>query len=136
MWIGAAVVLAVALGAGCAKSKPDAAGGFMGGPVPVLIAQVVRKTVPLELHAIGTVEAYSSVSVKSQIDGKIAEVHFREGEDVKSGDLLVTIDPQPLEAALHQAQANLARDRAQLLQATTDETVSYTHLTLPTICSV
>jgi multidrug efflux system membrane fusion protein len=121
MWIGAAVVLAVALGSGCSKSKPDAAAGFMGGPVPVLIAQVVRKTVPLELHAIGTVEAYSSVSVKSQIDGKIAEVHFREGEDVKKGDLLVTIDPRPLEAALHQAQANLARDRAQLLQATTDE---------------
>jgi multidrug efflux system membrane fusion protein len=117
MWI----TIAVVLGAGCSKSKPDAAGGFMGGPVPVLIAQVVRKTVPLELHAIGTVEAYSSVSVKSQIDGKIAEVHFREGEDVKKGDLLVTIDPRPLEAALHQAQANLARDRAQLLQATTDE---------------
>jgi membrane fusion protein, multidrug efflux system len=118
--IGAAIAIAAALGGGCSKSKPDA-GGFMGGPVPVLIAQAVRKTVPIELHAIGTVEAYSTVSVRSQIDGKIAEVHFHEGEDVKKGDLLVTIDPRPLEAALHQAEANLARDRAQLAQAANDE---------------
>ncbi len=93
----------------------------MSGPVPVLIAQAVQKTVPIQLHAIGTVEAYSTVSVRSQIDGKIAAVHFREGEDVKKGDLLVTIDPRPLQAALHQAQANLARDRAQLAQAANDE---------------
>jgi membrane fusion protein, multidrug efflux system len=112
---------AVALGAGCSKSGPATGGGFMSGPVPVLIAQAVRKTVPIQLHAIGTVEAYSTVSVRSQIDGKIAEVHFHEGEDVKKGDLLVTIDPRPLEAALHQAQANLARDRAQLAQAVNDE---------------
>ena len=93
----------------------------MSGPVPVLIAQAVRKTVPIQLRAIGTVEAFSTVSVRSQIDGKIAEVHFHEGEDVKKGDLLVTIDPRPLEAALRQAQANLARDRAQLGQAANDE---------------
>ena len=93
----------------------------MSGPVPVLIAQAVEKTVPIQLNAIGTVEAYSTVSVRSQIDGKIAEIHFHEGQDVKKGDLLVTIDPRPLEAELHQAQANLARDRAQLAQAATDE---------------
>jgi membrane fusion protein, multidrug efflux system len=120
MRIGAAIAIAAALGAGCSKSGPDA-GGFMSGPVPVLIAQAVRKTVPIQLHAIGTVEAYSTVSVRSQIDGKISEVHFHEGEDVKKGDLLVTIDPRPLEAVLHQAQANLARDRAQLAQAVNDE---------------
>jgi multidrug efflux system membrane fusion protein len=119
--IGTALAIAAALGAGCSKSKPEAGGGFMSGPVPVLIAQAVQKTVPIQLHAIGTVEAYSTVSVRSQIDGKIAEVHFHEGEDVKKGDLLVTIDPRPLEAALHQAQANLARDRAQLAQAANDE---------------
>jgi membrane fusion protein, multidrug efflux system len=120
--IGAAIAIAAALGAGCSKSGPATGeGGFMSGPVPVLIAQAVRKTVPIQLHAIGTVEAYSTVSVRSQIDGKIAEVHFHEGEDVKKGDLLVTIDPRPLEAALHQAQANLARDRAQLAQAVNDE---------------
>jgi multidrug efflux system membrane fusion protein len=93
----------------------------MSGPVPVLIAQAVLKTVPVQLHAIGTVEAYSTVSVRSQVDGKIAEAHFHEGQDVKKGDLLITIDPRPFEAALRQAEANLARDRAQLAQAANDE---------------
>jgi multidrug efflux system membrane fusion protein len=119
--IATAIAIAATLGAGCSKSNPQAGGGFMSGPVPVLIAQAVRRTVPIQLHAIGTVEAYSTVSVRSQIDGKIAEVHFHEGQDVKKGDLLVTIDPRPLEAALHQAAANLARDRAQLAQAANDE---------------
>jgi len=119
--IGSAIALAAALGAGCSKSGPQAGGGFMSGPVPVLIAQAMRKTVPIQLHAIGTVEAYSTVSVRSQIDGKIAEIHFHEGQDVRKGDLLVTIDPRPLQAALRQAEANLARDRAQLAQAVNDE---------------
>jgi membrane fusion protein, multidrug efflux system len=119
--VGAAIVIAAAFSIGCSKSGPEAGGGFMSGPVPVLIAQAVQRTVPIQLHAIGTVEAYSTVSVRSQIDGKIAEVHFHEGEDVKKGALLVTIDPRPLQAALHQAQANLARDRAQLAQAANDE---------------
>lgn len=119
--IGAAAALAVALGAGCSKSKPDAAAGFTGGPVPVLVAQAIQRTVPIQLQAIGTVEAYSTVSVKSQIDGYIAAVYFREGQDVKKGHLLVQIDPRPYQAALNQAEANLARDRAQLLQAITDE---------------
>jgi membrane fusion protein, multidrug efflux system len=93
----------------------------MSGPVPVLTAQAVEKTVPIQLRAIGTVEAYSTVSVRSQIDGRIAGIHFQEGQDVKKGDLLVTIDPQPFEAALRQSEANLARDRAQLAQAANDE---------------
>lgn len=87
----------------------------------MLIAHAELKTVPIQIHAIGTIEAYSTVSIRAQIDGKIAEIHFKEGQDVKKGDLLVTIDPRPLEAALHQAQANLARDRAQLAQADNDE---------------
>ncbi|MGH7914036.1 MAG: efflux RND transporter periplasmic adaptor subunit, partial [Candidatus Binataceae bacterium] len=93
----------------------------MSGAVPVLVAHAIQKTVPIQLHAIGTVEAYSTVSVKSQIDGYIAAVSFHEGQDVKKGDLLVQIDPRPYQAALNQAEANLARDRAQLAQAATDE---------------
>jgi membrane fusion protein, multidrug efflux system len=119
--VATAIAIAAALGAGCSKSGPPGGGGFMSGPVPVLISQAVLKTVPIQLHAIGTVEAYSTVSIRSQIDGKIAEIHFHEGQDVKKGDLLVTIDPRPLQAALRQAQANLARDRAQLAQAVNDE---------------
>lgn len=117
----ASLGLTAALAAGCSKSKQRPEMGFMHGPVPVTVAKVVQKTVPTQVHAIGTVEAYSTVSIKSQIDGKIAAVYFHEGQAVKKGDLLVQIDPQPFEAALHQAQADLARDRAQLFQANTNE---------------
>lgn len=109
------------LATGCSKSKARPEMSFMRGPVPVTVAQVLEKTVPTELHAIGTVEAYSTVSIKSQIEGKIAAVYFHEGQVVKKGALLIQIDPQPFEAALRQAEADLARDRAQLFQADTDE---------------
>jgi membrane fusion protein, multidrug efflux system len=86
-------------------------------PVAVTVASVVQKTVPVQLIAIGNVEAYSTVSVKSQIGGVLTRVHFREGQDVNKGDLLFTIDPRPYEAALRQAEANLAKDNAQLANA-------------------
>jgi len=86
-------------------------------PVPVTAATAVQKTVPIELSAIGNVEAYSTVSMKSQIGGVLTRVHFREGQDVNKGDLLFTIDPRPHEAALKQAEANLAKDIAQLEHA-------------------
>lgn len=85
--------------------------------VPVLIATVVQKTVPVQVRAIGTVEAYSTVSLKSQIGGEVKAVHFKEGQDVKKGDLLFTIDPRSYEANLKQAEANLARDMAQAADA-------------------
>ena len=85
--------------------------------VPVTAATVVQKTVPVQLNAIGNVEAYSTVSVKSQIGGVLTSVHFREGQDVNKGDILFTIDPRPYEAALKQAEANLAKDNAQLENA-------------------
>jgi len=86
-------------------------------PVPVSAATVIQKTVPVQIRVIGNGEAYSTVSVKSQIGGILTRVHFREGQDVKTGDLLFTIDPRPYEAALKQAEANLAKDTAQLENA-------------------
>jgi multidrug efflux system membrane fusion protein len=86
-------------------------------PVPVTAAAVIQKTVPVQLNAIGNVEAYSTVLVKSQIGGVLTRVHFKEGQDVNKGDLLFTIDPRPYEAALKQAEANLAKDNAQLENA-------------------
>jgi multidrug efflux system membrane fusion protein len=85
--------------------------------VPVTVAPVVQKDVPMLVSAVGNVQAYTTVSVKSQIAGQIVAVHFTEGQMVKKSELLYTIDPRPLEAALRQAQANLARDHAQLQQA-------------------
>jgi multidrug efflux system membrane fusion protein len=75
---------------------------------------VIQKTVPVQIRAIGNVEAYSTVAVKSQIGGVLMRVHFREGEYVNKGALLFTIDPRPYEAALRQAEANLAKNTAQL----------------------
>jgi len=85
--------------------------------VPVAIASVVQKTVPVEIRAIGNVEAYSAVSAKPQMAGEVEQAYFKEGQDVKKGDLLFTLDSRPYQAALHQLEANLARDQAQLENA-------------------
>jgi len=80
--------------------------------VPVKVATAIQKAVPVQLQAVGTVEAYATVSIKSRVDGQLMAIHFREGQDVKKGDLLFTIDPRPFEVALKEAQARLERDMA------------------------
>jgi multidrug efflux system membrane fusion protein len=85
--------------------------------VPVLAATAVQKTIPVQLKAVGNAEAYATVSIKSQVTGVLQQAHFKEGQDVKKGQLLFTIDPRPLESALKQAEATLARDSAQLQNA-------------------
>lgn len=87
---------------------------------PVSVAKATEKDVPVEINAIGEMQAYSSVAVKSQVNGLLLKVHFTEGQYVKKGDLLFSIDPRPFEAALSQAEATLARDRAQLNNAKVD----------------
>ena len=98
----------------------SAAGPPAGGapPVPVTLAKVVRKPMPLELTAIGAVEPSSSVAVRAQITGELTSVNFKEGDDVQQGQVLFTLDRRPLEAALKQAEAALTRDQAQLANAT------------------
>jgi len=85
--------------------------------VPVSAAEAVQKTVPVQVRAVGNAEPYSTVSVKSQVGGILTRVHFREGQDVRKGDPLFSIDSRPYEAALRQAEANLAKDTAQLENA-------------------
>lgn len=120
-WIAIIIVLAgfvvgyKQISSGLGK-KPERRAGAQQA-VPVHVANVVQKTIPVELRAVGTVEAYSTVSVRSQITGSLTRVHFKEGRDVQKGDLLFTIDPRPFEAALKQAEAILARDVAQLENA-------------------
>ena len=89
-------------------------------PVPVLVATVTEKTVPVELKVIGNVEAYSTVSITSRLSGQLVQVNFKEGQDVKQGELLFVIDPRPYEAALRQVEANLARDKALATKAQAD----------------
>jgi multidrug efflux system membrane fusion protein len=88
--------------------------------VPVMVAAVIRKDVPAQLQAIGNVEAYSTVSVKSQVEGQLGKVYFKEGDEVKKGELIFLVDPRPFEASLKQAQANMARNVAQMKKAQSD----------------
>ena len=81
--------------------------------VPVKAGEVMQQNVPVQINAIGNVEAYNTVSVKALVGGEIIDVHFKEGQDVHQGDLLFQIDPRPYEAALKQAEGALARDIAQ-----------------------
>lgn len=81
--------------------------------IPVTVAPVAQKTVPIDLTAIGSASAYSTVSVESQVNAVVEAVHIKEGQFVRKGDLLFTLDARPFEAALAQASANLARDQAQ-----------------------
>lgn len=85
--------------------------------MPVLVAQATKRDVPVEIQGIGTVQAYSFVSIRAQITGEIVKVNIREGQEVKAGDLLFTLDPRPSEAALNQAQANLQRDQATMINS-------------------
>jgi membrane fusion protein, multidrug efflux system len=96
------------------------AGGGRGGgqpPVPVTVANVVQKPMPLEIQVIGAAEPYSTVAIRSQITGQLIAVNFREGDIVQRGQVLFELDRRPLEAALEQAQANLERDIAQAANA-------------------
>jgi multidrug efflux system membrane fusion protein len=120
--------LAVALAAGGlaayvikdsrAKEKPAAKAP---AGVPVSVAAAVQQNVPVRLQAIGNVEAYTTVAVKSRVDGQIVEVHFREGQEVKKGQVLFNIDARPFEASLRQAEAQALRDVASRDQAASQE---------------
>ena len=90
-------------------------------PVPVLVAKAVEKNVPNQLREIGTVEAYSTVNIKTRVEGHIVAIHFKEGDYVTKGQSLFDLDPRPFQAAVLQAEANLAKDRAQSDQAALDE---------------
>jgi multidrug efflux system membrane fusion protein len=79
----------------------------------VIVATAARKTVPINLTAIGSADAFSTVSIKAQVNAILQEVHIKEGQYVKKGELLFTLDARPFQAALDQAQATLARDKAQ-----------------------
>jgi len=114
----AAALLPAALVLAACSGKP--AGPAAHDPVPVTVGTVVQKDVPIVIGEIGSVEAYSTVAVKAQIGGELTQVGFREGQDVRRGDLLFQIDPRPYEAALKSAQAQLSRDQVQLKTAQQD----------------
>ena len=94
--------------------------GAEGGPVPVLVAPAAKADVPVYLDAVGTIKALNTVTVRPQVDGKLLSVGFKEGDDVKKGDVLARIDPTTYQAALDQAIAKEAQDEALLANAKID----------------
>jgi multidrug efflux system membrane fusion protein len=124
LFIGAAAIAALLAGCG----RDDAAKTAAAAPaVPVQVAQAMQQDVPRRVESIGNVQAIRNVSLKSQVDGVIARINFKEGDEVKEGDLLVTLDRRPFENAVRQAQAALATARAEAAQASADAE-RYSHL--------
>lgn len=126
IWLLSCSVMAVI---GCSSQVPEASNAKPGQrnpanavkrPVPVLAAQAVQRNFPLEIRAIGNVESYATVAIKARVTGELQKVHFREGQEVAKGDLLFTIDPRPLEAALREARARLEKDKALTEKAEAD----------------
>lgn len=119
--LAASLATSACSGGEAVATTPPVGGGRGGGgqnqAVPVTVAQAVQKAMPITIQGIGTVIAASTVSVHAQITGEMTSVSFKEGEDVEQGQVLVTLDKRPLEAAVLQAQATLDKDAAQATNA-------------------
>ncbi len=115
---GLLCVVSLLAASGC--GKPPARGA--APPVPVQVASAERKTMPLEVRSVGTVESIQTVAVKARVGGELVTLGFDEGEAVRKGETLFVIDQRPYEAALREVEARLARDRAQLVKAESDVT--------------
>jgi multidrug efflux system membrane fusion protein len=113
--------LAAGIMSGCSGANPKSAQASRGPQsIPVAVQSVERRDMPYYLTGLGNVTAFNTVGLKSRLDGQIVKIAFTEGQHVKQGDLLIEIDPRPYQVALEQAQANLARDQAQLKNARID----------------
>jgi membrane fusion protein, multidrug efflux system len=102
------------------ESQPKTGGRQSGGPAPVAVTAVQKGDMPVTLTGLGTVTPLATVTVKTQINGYLTEVAFREGQMVKKGDFLAQIDPRPYQVALEQAEGQLAKDQALLKNAQLD----------------
>ena len=126
VWLGLLLIVAVAAAAyyvfGSGASQNNNRSRFARGnlPVPVLVATASRADVPVYLEAVGTARALNTVTVRPQVDGKLIAVNFREGQDVKRGDVLAQIDPTTYRAQFNQAVAKKAQDEALLANARID----------------
>ncbi len=113
--LGPWIVLASTLACHRGGGTPDGGGDGGAHPVPVLTTKVEKRDMPIRLDGLGSVTAYYTVTIHSRVDGELMKVGFIEGQDVKKGDLLAQIDPRPYQIAKEQAEAQLARDKASLV---------------------
>jgi multidrug efflux system membrane fusion protein len=120
LWFAAGVVALVATASGGCTRSGGATKVAPPPPVPVQTAVAQQQDVPRVVGSVGTLQALRSVAVKSQVDGMMAEIHFREGDEVKAGDLLVTLDRRPFENSVRIARADLANARAEASRAEVD----------------
>jgi multidrug efflux system membrane fusion protein len=115
------VALALILHARSSSVAAAKARAQAGSPaVPVLVASTEAKDVPVILRGLGTVQAFNTAPLKSQVGGAVTQINFKEGQDVRTGDLLIQLDARPYQAVLDQAKAILAKDQASLANAQTD----------------
>jgi multidrug efflux system membrane fusion protein len=108
---------------GAAQLKAAGGHGHHGaedGPIPVAIGTVAQADVPIWLDGLGTVQAYNTVTVRPQVDGPLTQIAFREGQEVRAGELLAQIDPRPFQATLDQALAKKAQDESLVATARRD----------------
>src|SRR6185369_16173598 len=112
------VVAAALVAAGCKDSAPK--GPPPRPPAPVTVGVAGQQDVPVTVESVGTITATQSISVRSRVSGELMKVHFVEGEDVKAGSVLFSLDPRPLEAMLSQAMATKAKDQALADEAKVD----------------
>ena len=117
-WLGVLIV-AVVVASGCSRG-PSPAKSSAPRAVNVTAATAQRQDVPVRLAAIGAVKAFATVEIRSMVRGPLARAEFKQGDEIKQGDLIFEIDPRAFGAALEQAQAYLERDRAQLVKAEAD----------------
>jgi multidrug efflux system membrane fusion protein len=117
-WMGLSAGLTLFLLA-CGKTTAagPTKGQLKGQAVPVAVAKAETRDMPVYLNGLGAVEAFNTVTLKTRLDGQLVQIAFREGQNVKKGDLIAVIDPRPYEAALNQAEANLFKDQASLKDA-------------------
>ncbi|HEV8308926.1 MAG TPA: efflux RND transporter periplasmic adaptor subunit [Methylomirabilota bacterium] len=115
-----AVLCLTAVTVACSRSGEREGRGAAPPPVPVIVATAVQKPMPVQLRAIGNVQPSETVTVRARVGGILAQVRFKEGQDVTEGQLLFTLDRGPLEAAVRQAEASLAKSRAEFENARRD----------------
>src|SRR5688572_6563255 len=115
--LGLLVGISAVLPACSASDAQAPSAGSSQAAVPITVGSVIEKEMPLDVNVVGTVEAFSTVAVRAQVTGELKDVNFQQGDDVQAGQVLFTLDHRPLEAALNQAEANLARDTAQAANA-------------------
>jgi multidrug efflux system membrane fusion protein len=116
----AGVSIILLASAGCQQKATQAAAPAKRPPVPVTVATVIQRTIPVEVRAIGNVEPYSTIGVKAMIAGQLTHVYFTEGDTVRKGQPIFQIDARPFEEAVKQAEATLAKDAANAGNAEAD----------------